>query len=223
MARIVLVLGESGTGKSRSLTNLNPEETFLINIIGKDLPFRGFAGKYKTYNKATGQGNMIKTHNADTIVKAFDVIQNLGKFKTIIVDDFQYVMSYEFMERAKEVGFSKFTEIGQNAWKIFRAAENCKVENVFFLAHSEDIFVDGIRKTKMKTIGKLLDEKITPEGLFTIVLNTEIEKTETGVRYWFVTQNDGTTTAKSPEGMFQQRIPNDLQLVIESINNYNEG
>lgn len=96
---------------------------------------------------------------------------------------------------------------------------------VFFLSHSEEIFVEAGRKTKIKTIGKLLDEKITIEGLFTIVLLSKVESDSDTMQTsgYFITQSDGISTMKSPEGMFDLRIPNDLQFVLDKIEEYNNG
>jgi hypothetical protein len=223
MARIVLIVGESGSGKSRSIKNLNHEETFILRVIEKDLPFPGASKKYVSYDKETKKGNVITTHNADQIIKAIDIVPTLG-YKYMVIDDLQYVMSYEFMERAKEKGYEKFTEIGQNMWKIFRTAQKSKLDTIFFLAHTSEYYSDGVKKIKMKTIGNLLDDKITPEGLFTIVLISKVEVgTDSQREYYFITQSDGTTTVKSPENMFPLKMENDLQQVLNLIIKYNNG
>lgn len=225
MARGILIIGESGTGKSRSMKTLNPEETFLFNIIGKDLPFQGWKKNYTPYNKETGEGNMISTHNPATLIKAIPIIGAIPKFKTIVFDDFQYVMSYEFMGRATERGYDKFSEIAQNAWNIIKSAQSLPADKtVIFLAHSEEVYGDGFKKSKIKTIGKLLDEKITVEGMFTIVLQSLIVVEDDKQRFVFSTQSDGTSTVKSPEGMFETKyIPNDLNFVLEKIETYSNG
>lgn len=225
MARTILVIGESGTGKSRSLKNLNPIETFLINVIGKDLPFKGWKQDYISYDKTTGKGNMISTFNSSTIVKALELAGQMPSIKNIVIDDFQYILSYEFMARATEKGFEKFSEIAQNAWNTIKVSQSLPSDKtVIFLAHSEEIYADGFRKTKIKTIGKLLDEKITVEGLFTVVLQSSIVIENDEQKYVFVTQSDGTSTVKSPEGMFPAKfIPNDMDFVLKSIEEYNNG
>lgn len=106
MARAILVIGESGTGKSRSLITLNPEETFLFNIIGKDLPIKGWKQKYILYDKVTQKGNMISTYNSTTLVKATGIVGAMPNIKNIIYDDFQYTLSYEYMARATERGWN---------------------------------------------------------------------------------------------------------------------
>jgi len=222
MANIILVIGESGSGKSTATRTLKSDETFLIRVTDKDLPFQGWRKNYITYDKITGTGNMITSYNPATLIKALALAKEDQHIKTVVIDDLQYLMSFEFMERAKESGWQKFTDIAQNTYNVISAAKALRVDQtVIFLCHSTDEYFDGGRKTKIKTIGKMLDEKITIEGMFTIVLLSQIEKTETGLKYWFYTNNDGTTTAKSPEGMFDEKIPNDLNAVLERIKTYN--
>ena len=222
MANIILVIGESGSGKSTATRTLKSDETFLIRVTDKDLPFQGWKKDYITYDKITGTGNMITSYNPATLIKALALAKKGQHIKTVVIDDLQYLMSFEFMERAKESGWQKFTDIAQNTYNVISAAKALRVDQtVIFLCHSTDEYFDGGRKTKIKTIGKMLDEKITIEGMFTIVLLSQIEKTETGLKYWFYTNNDGTTTAKSPEGMFDEKIPNDLNAVLERIKTYN--
>ncbi len=224
MANKLLVLGESGSGKSRAIKDLDPKTTAIINVINKPLPFQGWM---KNYKKFTGtDGNMLLSYSHDKILKFMDYVNTkMPSVKTLVIDDAQYVMSYEFMERSSERGFDKFTEIGKHMFDILRKPDTMRDDlTVFFLSHSEDISANGYTRTKMKTIGKLLDDKITIEGLFTVVLLTSILKRKEGVDYNFITGSDGTTTAKSPEGMFpESRIPNDLKYVLEQINKYNEG
>lgn len=230
MARTILVIGESGSGKSTALRTLNPKETFLINTAGKDLPWQGWKKDYSPFDKSTQLGNMYSLNSLDwnqrtqSMIRTLALAGTLQNVKTVIIDDFQYIMSYEFMERAKESGWQKFTDIGQNAFNIIKAAEKLRADQtVIFLCHSTDEIFDGGRRTKIKTIGKMLDEKITVEGMFTIVLLSIAENTIDGVKYWFITRNDGTSTAKSPEGMFAEKIPNDLKVVIERVEEYNNG
>jgi hypothetical protein len=170
---------------------------------------------------------MLLTYNYDKILEFMDFVdKKMPHVKTLVVDDAQYIMGYEFMDRAKERGFDKFTEIGKHMFDILRKPDTLRDDlTVIFLSHSDDVSANGFIKTKMKTIGKMLDEKISIEGLFTIVLLTSVYKEKEGkIKYVFVTQTNGTTTAKSPAGMFPQvEIPNDLKYVAESITNYNKG
>lgn len=223
MSKSLLIIGDSGQGKSTSIDGLDPKTTFLINVIGKDLPFKGWKSKYTPYDKATNKGNMVITQDAEAITKIMAIIsEKHPHVKTIVVDDFQYIMSFEFMARAKERGFDKFVEIGQKAFDVLRSTQTLRDDLVVIvLAHSEDVTANGYTKTKIKTIGRMLDEKITVEGLFTIVLQAVAIRENKEMKYFFVTQSDGTTTAKSPRGMFKDiYIPNDLAYVLESIKKY---
>ena len=219
MGSKVLVIGESGSGKSTATRTLDAATTFYINVIGKPLPFKGWKAKYK--NKE----NYISCNNHDDIIKTMKYVsEKLPKIKTIVVDDAQYIMSYEFMNRATERGFDKFTEIAQHMFNVVKAPDTLREDlTTIFLSHSEDISGNGVTKTKIKTIGKMLDDKICLEGLFTIVLLAYPHKENKEMKYVFVTQSNGTTTAKSPMGMFDITIDNDLQFVLDNIKKYNEG
>lgn len=225
----IAVVGKSGTGKSTSFGNfpdlnikgLNPKETVIINISGKDLPFRGWKKQY--CGKLTEGGNYYEGSDADQISKAIDYISNnRTDIKNIVVDDAQYVMAFEFMNRAKESGYGKFADIGVNMGKIVKAAKNSRRDlKVYFLWHPEQ---DKDTGYKMKTVGKMVDDYLTLEGLFTVILYTRVSKINNIITYQFVTNNDGEFPAKSPIGLFTEKyIPNDLGLVSEMIDNYNEG
>ena len=202
MAIPVLVLGQSGTGKSYSMKNFNEDEICLISVQKALLPFR------KKFNET------VVTDKYTEIIKAMEST----KKKVIVIDDTQYLMCNEFMRRATERGYDKFTEIAQNFWSLVVEKINSLPDDtiVYLLCHTS---TDENGVEKMKTIGKLVDEKITPEGLFTIVLKTAVSDGN----YAFVTQNNGKDTVKSPEGMFTTyAIKNDLKYVDEKIRNYYE-
>lgn len=207
MGVVALVIGESGTGKSTSIRNMNPDTTFIFQVIKKPLPFKG--GKFSKEN-----GNIFITDNYDSLINGLKKLDKQSKYTDVIIDDSQYIMANEFMRRAKEKGFEKFTEIGEHYWKLLECCNECENLNIFILSHSEET---DHGKTKIKTIGKLLDDKITIEGMFTIVLRTCVE----GGNYFFRTKNSGNDTVKSPFGMFEEElIENDLQLVKNKITAY---
>jgi len=200
MAIPVLILGESGTGKSASLRNFKKGEVAVINVAGKPLPFKSDLG-------------MIVTDRYPDIVKALKGM----KTPSAVVDDAQYLLANEFMRRSGEVGFQKFTDIAKNYWSLIAETVSKELppdKIVYFLSHIER---DQNGNEKVKTIGKLLDEKITVEGLFTIVLKTHVEDG----KYTFFTQNSGFDTVKSPIGMFEEiQVDNDLKMVDNVIRNY---
>lgn len=212
MSIVTLIMGESGTGKSTSIRTLDPAETFIINVLDKPLPFKEFK---KNYVQKEG-GNYLATDNCATILAALRAInEKRPTVKTIIIDDFQYIMANEFMRRAQESGWGKFTDIGQNAWKIVHECAKLRGDlSVFIMSHTE---TDSNGRHKCKTIGKMLDEKITLEGMFTVVLHSLV--TESG--YKFLTQHDGAHIAKAPFGMFDtDMIDNDLSAVKKAMTAY---
>lgn len=216
MSNLILIIGESGTGKSTSIESLDPNETFIIQVVNKPLPFKGFKSKYPLKTK-DNNGNRVVAKDWTWVIKTLQMIESNSKFKNIIIDDFQYILSSEYMSRAMERGYDKFTEMAQHYYQIIEMAQQMREDlNIIFLSHNEQK-EDGT--SKVKTIGKLLDDKLTVEGLFTIVLNTKIEDGN----YFFETQNNGFNTSKSPKGMFEDlKIPNDLQYVIDKVSEYYE-
>jgi len=224
MSQEILIIGESGSGKSTSLENLNPKETFIINVGCKPMPFRGGKSEYTKLSKENPNGNYIESDKASTIVQTMKHIdENMPHIKTVVIDDFQYVMANEYMRRANERGFDKFTEIGLHAWEIATAGKNMREDiNFVMIGHAEQSTdLSGNRRLKFKTVGKLVDNIITMEGMFTVVLFTDVSVNAEGERvYNFITQSDGTTTAKSPRGMFEFKIPNDIWQVIDKITEY---
>ena len=228
MAELGAVVGESGSGKSTSLRNLKAEETFIINVAGKALPFKGYKKNYKPISQTADKkwvGNLYNTSDVTKIGQILKLINaQMPQIKQVIIDDSQYLMSFEAMERAREKGFEKFTSIAQNFYSILKEAVNMREDlKVFILTHAENTG-DAINPSyKIKTIGKMIDNMITVEGLFTYVLFTARIKDEDGkMQYKFMTQSDGTTTGKTPMGCFEELyIDNDLQAVFNRIDEYN--
>lgn len=212
MGTATLILGESGTGKSASLLNVDPKDTILVKSVGKPLPFK--SSEWKPWDSNAKQGSVVVSDDWSFIAGVIKRARAYGKH-IVIIDDFQYVMSNEFMRRSEEKSFDKFTEIGRHAWDVIRAAQNAPDDlRVYFMAHTEET---QMGRVKMKTIGKMLDEKITVEGMFTIVLRTH---TRDG-QYLFTTKNNGSDTVKSPMGMFEENeIENDLAAVDATICEY---
>lgn len=228
-AETIAIVGESGTGKSTSLRNLNPEETFIISTTGKPLPFRGYKKKYvpmKIEGK-TVTGNYYVSSKWDQILKILQIVDKMmPHIKQVIVDDFQYVLSYEFVDRATEVGYTKFSELAQHAMEILRYSEKMREDcKMIFLTHSENVGDIMNPKYVIKTVGKLLSEKVTLEGLFTYIFFTKVTEGDDGkMQYKLITNSDGTCVAKTSLGMFDElEIDNDLAEIIKVIDAYNEG
>lgn len=196
----VLILGESGSGKSTSLRNFEPDEVSIFNVASKPLPFR------KRLPSANGAnyGIIYSTLTGKKLTK-----------KAYVIDDSQYLMAFEELDRAKETGYSKFTEMALNFSGLVRMVINQLPPDVivYFLHHVEQTETG---KVKAKTVGKMIDSKLTLEGLFSIVLLCEASSEG----HHFITQSDGYTTAKSPMDMFPAQIDNDLKMVDSTIREY---
>lgn len=194
----VLILGESGSGKSTALRNFNPGEIGIFNVASKPLPFRK---KLPMVNGATYR----------TIIKGLSA----PKLKAYAIDDSQYLLAFEFFDRAKETGYNKFTDIALNFRNLIQfVITSTPPDCIVYFLHHVETNADGTLKAK--TIGKMLDEKLTVEGLFSIVLLCRSEKD----KHYFVTQSEGYSTAKSPMDMFPEEIDNDLKLVDTTIREY---
>ena len=224
MSNAILVIGDSGTGKSTSIKSLPPDKTFIVNCIGKDLPFKGWKSKYTKQEKGV-KGNYFASDKPVMIMKMLNYInEERPEIEYIVIDDFIYTMSNEFMARANEKSFDKFTDIGKNAWAIFNKAKSLRDGlNVAILTHSEEYMdASGVRKQKIKTVGKLVDNVVNLEGMCTTVLYTDVKHSQEGTKYGFLTRNTGFNTGKSPDEMFEEEfIPNDLKYVFDKIDEYN--
>lgn len=197
----VLVLGESGSGKTYSIKNMDPAKVGVFMVEKPRLPFK----------------------------KAFKVCQNAGyhtimktladpKLKVYVTDDSQYLLVNEFFDRAGETGYQKFTDMALNFRNLIHFVIKKVPDDVivYFLHHTD---TDANGRIKAKTIGRMLDEKLTVEGLFDIVLRTVVDADG----HWFLTKTNGYDTVKTPEEMFDaDRIPNDLAAVDTAIRNYYE-
>lgn len=204
MAQKILIMGESGTGKSASLRNCDPAITAVVNPVGKALPFKNH---FEMLNNETDARHIVKYMKEQCAA---------GK-KLIVVDDFQYVLAVPYMNRIKETGWDKYNDFGANYFEIIECCKELPDDVVVvYMTHLETL-ENGL--TTVKLIGKLLREKITIEGLFTVVLRTTVSEN----KYYFCTQNSGKDTVKSPIGMFDSyAIDNDLNYVFDKIRNYYE-
>jgi hypothetical protein len=205
MGKLVYIMGKSGTGKSRSMKNIPADQFGLINIEGKDLPFGKTAPAFKV--------ERVVCDRSDDIVEAVKKFSR--KFSIVVIDDFQSVMTNEFMRRSQEIGYQKWTDIGKHVWEIAEVAKEIPDDCILYvLCHTEENDNGG---EKIKTLGKLLDQNVVLESKSTIVLKTGVEDG----KYFFCTQNNGKDTVKSPEGMFPSyAVQNDLKYVDDAIRNY---
>ena len=203
MATAVLIMGESGSGKSASLRNFTPNEISVFNVTNKPLPFK------------QGKTKIPKIDNATYS----DIANALAKpnKRAYVIDDAGYLLSFEMFKRANETGYSKFTDMAKNFFDMLDFI-NTKLPNdiiVYITMHTEDD--SEMHKIKAKTIGKMLDQNLKIEGLFSIVLRA----TQTEEGYKFITKDDMISTAKSPIGMFESdTIDNDLKEVDRIIREY---
>ena len=219
MSNSVLILGESGSGKSSSLRNLNSTETFVVNVIGKPLPFRGALSKYKALSSDGITGNYYATDDTTTIKRILNLINNKRlDIKILVIDDFGYTITNSFMRKANQKGYDRFVEIAKDMFDILDIVSNLREGlNCFVMMHTD---TDNQGKTKPRTIGKMIDQYICIEGKFSTVLHTMI----VDGCYRFLTNNDNQNMAKSPLGMFDSMlIDNDLNFVIETMCEYFNG
>lgn len=198
----VMVMGDSGSGKSASLRNFSPDEVGVFSVASKPLPFR------KKLNVA---------YRAD--YAKIEKTLKTNKLKCYVIDDSQYLMAFEEFRKANETGYAKFTTMAVNFYNLLEIIREQTTDDtiVYFLHHTQ---TDEYGNRRIKTIGKMLDTKLTVEGLFTIVLLAETD----GKEHWFTTQSDGTSTAKTPMEMFDTvKIDNDLKAVDKTIRDYYFG
>jgi hypothetical protein len=221
MAKSALIVGESGTGKSTAIEKLNPKETFIINVQGKDLPFKQKGYVKCSEGKPPAEGNLYYTDKIATILKLVSYIsENRKDIKNIVVDDAQYIAVNEFMNRLYEKGFNKFNDVGFGIWSLPEVLPRLREDLFVFIIYHSELATDdnGDRFHRAKQMGKLAQQQVGGiEGYFTYVIFTEVERKEDGIHHNFVTNNEGDTTAKTPKGMFDLRIPNDLNFVREGI------
>lgn len=196
----VLVLGASGSGKSTSMRNFEPDEVGIFNVAGKPLPFRK---------------KIPRVDNA-TYEKIYKVLKE-PKLKKYVIDDSQYLMAFESFDHAKETGYGKFTNMALNFRNLIDfIIKRTPNDVIVYMLHHTELSEDG--KLKAKTLGKMLDNQLTVEGLFSIVLLCQVE----GSEHFFITNSDGSNPAKSPMEMFEMKIDNDLKMVDTTIREYYE-
>ncbi|MCI4437463.1 MAG: AAA family ATPase [Ignisphaera sp.] len=219
-SKLVGIVGSTGTGKSTSIKHLDPEETYIINVAKKELPFKGSEKLYNVEKK-----NYKEVDDANEISRLLKTIsEKAPHVKNIIIEDSNYIMGFNMVSKATETGFTKFSVMAKDMVDLFRTARQLRDDiTVFYLTHPEEV-MDGqdIIGYKIKTAGKLIDNQVLLEGLLTVCLYTNVEENKDGTtNYQLITNRHRKIPAKSPDGMFPElKIPNNLQLVADSLKNY---
>lgn len=208
MAHKVLILGSSGAGKSTSIRNLNPDETFIIKAVEKQLPFKKSETLYNSENK-----NIFTTQKINSVLSMLDRIEKNSKVKTLIIDDFNYLLTFGYKEKAVEKGYQKFETLAFGIIDIFSKIDTMRNDLiVYVMAHTQK---DQDGKLSMKTIGKFLDDKVVIEGLFSMVILA------LGSEGDYKFKVNGIDPAKTPIEMFAtDEIENDLTLINKAIKEY---
>lgn len=224
MGKIIIVLGPTGSGKSRSIKNLDPKSTVIINTLKKDLPFKGSRALYSEVNR-----NMVAMDTWDKVVPFIQLVSTQAPgVKTLIIDDARFIMEKEFMKRAKEVGYTKFTELAQHFHSIIETSEAARDDlKVVLMLHDDDIVNDKvITGKKAKLVGQMVEAHYNPIEVVSMCLYCcpSFDKNNEPVFQFYTTKaliNGVEIPAKTPEEMFDTKtIPNDLALVFKAMDEY---
>jgi hypothetical protein len=218
-SHMIGIIGETGTGKSTAIKHLNPEETYIINVAKKELPFKGSGKLYNAENK-----NYKEVDDPTEVTRLLRALsEKAPHIKNIVIEDSNYLMGFRMVEKATETGYMKFSVMAKDMVDMFRTARALRDDLcIFYFSHPETIEDGGeIIGYKIKTAGKLIDNQVLLEGLLTVCLYTHVEETKDGAQYYFLTNRYRKKPAKSPAGMFEEtKIPNNLQLVKDSVLDY---
>lgn len=208
MAELVLIQGKSGVGKSHSLKHLEPDNTMLIQSRNKRLPFR--SDGWNKWDKESKTGSILKAESMSQIYPLVSGLAKHGK-KVFVIDDFQYFFASSVFGEIETKGFEKWSILAKTFWDTMTNIQDEVDEDVrvYIITHTDE--QDGF--TKMKTAGKLIDNTITPEGLFTMVIGAEKDSDGN----YFTAINNGRNTLKAPEGLFDDREPNDIAVIDNKI------
>jgi len=219
-SKLIGIVGSTGTGKSTSIKHLDPKETYIINVAKKELPFKGSEKLYNAESK-----NYKEVDDANEIARLLRAISDKAPhIKNIIIEDSNYIMGFNIVSKATEVGYMKFSLMAKDMVELFREARRLRDDiKVFYLTHPETVEDGGdIVGYKIKTAGKLIDNQVLLEGLLTVCLYTLVEENKDGsTSYNFITNRFKKFPAKSPDGMFDEvKIPNNLSYVVNKIDEY---
>lgn len=231
MANLIGLMGPSGFGKTTSLLpnpdfgieGLNPEETFIINVSGKPLPGKGAMRLYPLDDRKLSEGkNHIILTDANEIASLCQAISQDPKIKNLVIDDAGYIMGFDVIDNSKRKGYDKWVDTAVNFMKVINTVKAARMDlNAILMFHTE---VGKDERIKIKTAGSMIDNNIYLDGLFTVILESDIKRDGETIQYGFRTRGDGLSTCKSPAGMFEEAfIPNDMGFVIRTINEYYYG
>ena len=219
-SKLIGIVGPTGTGKSTAIKYLDPKTTYIINVAKKELPFKGAEKLYNVDSR-----NYKEVSEATEITRLLKTISDKAPhIKTIVIEDSNYIMGFNIVSKATEVGYTKFSLMAKDMVELLQQSRELREDlTTFYLSHPETIEDGGeIVGYKIKTAGKLIDNQIVMEGLMTICLYTHVEENKDGsASYHFITNRFRKYPAKSPDGMFDEvKIPNNLQLVLDKVNEY---
>lgn len=213
MSKTILIMGESGSGKTTSMRNLNPEETFYIDADKKGLNWKGWKEQYNLEKK-----NYIATSNSQKIRTLLQKISEEQKqFKVVIVDTLNGIMVDDEFERMKEKGFDKWQDMAYSIYAIISMANTLRDDlAIIFTIHSQTERDDtGFYFTRAKTSGKKLDKVVVESKFSTVLLSKCVDG-----RYIFEVKNNNSTV-KAPLGAFDTDfIDNDILKVLDALKEY---
>lgn len=219
MSKLIALVGDTGNGKSHSIQYLDPKETYIINVAGKELPFKGSARLYNSENK-----NYKEVSDAKEVLKLLQTLsEKATHIKNVIIEDGNYIMGFNLVAKATEVGYTKFSVMAQEIVNLIQGAKKLRDDmTIVYFSHQEEVEDSGeIAAYKMKTAGKMIDSQIKLEGLFTVVLYAVAETKGDKTEFNFYTNRYKKYPAKSPAGMFTElKVPNNLKDVLEKVNEY---
>jgi hypothetical protein len=219
-SKLIGIVGQTGTGKSTAIKYLNPDETYIINVARKELPFKGSG---KIYNRE--KKNYKEVDDANEITRLLKTLSETApQIKNIVIDDSNYVMGFTMVDKATEVGYTKFSVMAKDMVNMFKQARLLRDDiKVFYLTHPDILEDSGeIVGYKIKTAGKLIDSQVALDGLIAIMLYTYVEENKDGsASYKFLTNRFRKYPAKTPDGMFPEiMMDNNLQEVVDKIDEY---